>query len=114
MTTKQKGVFLNLLTTPKEEIRKAFDSIERSGFYDSSMNQDGNTLKSVLEIFEQRKKDGSLDDYEEMCNVGPVIYGTGGGHRYFVYKDGHIRFSKYHCHCLEVWEKAAGLGFEVK
>lgn len=104
---------LNLFTTPTVELRAAFDTIEHPGFFDLLMHPYNNSLKAVLMVFEQLKAKGGLEEWPDCCNVGPTVYGSGGCYRYFVYKDGRIRFSKGHCHEERVWKKAGRLGFDV-
>ena len=104
--------FLNLLTTPDFQLEAAFDKVEYPGFFRYSMNSDQVSLKVVFEIFECMMDKDAFEDYPDCISIGPAIYGGGGGHRYFVYTDGRIRFSKGHA-SFEAQELAKELKFQV-
>ncbi len=120
---------MNLRNTPLDKLREAFDLMEYSGFFEYSIRHDGQTILSALvwlnavdlnatttadsvepENWEKEYKSYLKNEYDFFH-----LYGSGGGNRYFIYRDGRIKFSSGHaCYPSEkTIQDARDLGFEV-
>lgn len=119
---------LNLLTTPKERLKTAFDELEGIGFFDGSFKRDDDySIPAAYRMLEKL-----YDDYEQYKKIDPEyakefekdfsnhnipmsIYGQGGMNRYFVGYNGDLSISLMHS--THVWpetlETARSLGFKV-
>ena len=95
---KEKGP-LNLLTTPNSKLRAAFGFLEmQPHFWDWSLEEKNEwSVWGAFQRFEQLMDHDRLDGIDDDSVY--TIYGAGGYHRYFVYPDGSIIFSKMHCSC---------------
>ncbi len=106
----------NLLTTPNLFLREAFDALEGEKFFDFSIKgfNGKNSIDAAFKRFEQLIDKGRLSRLSGLQPVA-IIYGAGGGHRYFVYADGNIVFSTRHCSCTcrGSHDSAVERGFEV-
>lgn len=117
--------FLNLLTTPREVLRMAFDAVEYEGFFEKGpfgINSTGReSIGGILQNRERLAKDweiGSPDlDSEDLAYFNRMhmgtIYGDGGFNRYFVYGNGRIVFSEGHSRDDDATCHALFVGFEV-
>lgn len=107
---------LNLLTTPNLFLREAFDALEGKKFFDFSIkgfNGGKHSIDAAFGKFDKLIDEGRLSRLSDQQQVVSIIYGTGGGHRYFVYADGTIKFSTHHCHCGGLHDSAVKRGFQV-
>jgi hypothetical protein len=91
---------LNIFYSPQEELRAAFDLMEGEGFFDESMGTthwSGCTLLDfLLWHAEQEGRFCLQGDRRDLPCHGPVVYGSGGLHRYFIGADGTIWYSWRH------------------
>lgn len=97
---------LNLLTS-LDVVKAAFVKMEDK----AALENDGEYgFAGVLMRFQEFQE--SKNKY---FGFSATVYGTGGVNRYFVTKDGNMRFSAYHAAWPkeETVEKAKKLGFEV-
>jgi len=104
----------NLLTSPFASLKKLFDTLEYPGFFDWSNNEitTRHSIFAARENFRRLQKECTLENHPKDISVA-TIYGVGGGNRYFVYKDGEIRFSAGHCHEDRVKKQAQELGLKL-
>ena len=106
---------LNLLTTPNLFLREAFDALEGKKFFDFSIKgfNGKRSINAAFREFDRLIDEGKLSRLSDLQQVVAIIYGAGGGHRYFVYADGTIKFSTKHCHCGGLHDSAVKRGFQV-
>ena len=108
-------MFLNMFLSTEEELRKAFDAVEGGGFYDRSSNRKGTsclcTIKDFWDQFQKLMDKGLLENPSKNQRV-LIVYGRDGGHRYFIYENGRIMFSKGYGSLRNI-EKAREVGFEI-
>lgn len=109
---------LNIQTTSRDKLRRAFDAIEGTGFFDRSESADSQSITSARLVLAdcretwQRNPDLCENDQE---SIPETIYGAGGGNRYIVLLDGSIHLSKMHAGAMlydnATTRKARALGF---
>ena len=111
-----------MITTPKDELRRAFDFVEGQGYFDRL--QPGHfelALNAWLRWVEKWKRlviedpeeaAWEASDIEKSAVRDAIIYGEYGWNRYFVVKSGEIVFSKSHAAPGTV-EKAIEAGFRI-
>jgi hypothetical protein len=115
---------LNLFNSSEEELRQAFDFVERPGFFDKGPfginSESRHSIKGIRANRARISKDYengpfTCEEIRELCdmNVG-TIYGSNSYNRYFVYFDGRIVFSEYHKFTEEAICRAFLAGFEVR
>lgn len=94
------NVSLNLLTNQQETL-KAFEAME--GSHVSRLTGDY-SINGAIEWLNSQPEEGKY-----------VVYGDGGFNRYFVYANGHIRFSSGHAMypSKQTIQKAKDLGFDI-
>jgi hypothetical protein len=107
-------MFISMFT-PRSIREKAFDSIEGKGFFRASW-KDYNARNSVKAFWiecRRLKKEGIFDRLPDNHCIA-TIYGSGGGNRYHVYKDGSIVFDMYYCHDTRNQRIARASGFKIR
>jgi hypothetical protein len=117
--------YLNLLTTPEEDLEAAFDLMEGKGFFRMSASDDHeHTVKKARERLTKYLKELEEDDDPEWTLEerekdkmywSHCIYGCGGWHRYFVRGDGTIDFSAFHANFPKdkKAQDASDVGFRI-
>ncbi len=85
----------------------AMAEIEGQSWADAQMaewNTDEYTVQNALKMIARLPED---------ANICAIVYGRGGGNRYFISKNGDVAFSKGHANEKNI-EVARGLGFEIR
>ena len=89
---------INLLTDDFEKLKRNFDLMEGPGFFERSMRgvYANQSIFAALKRYSELFHEGELKHYPKDTYI-LIIYGVDGGHRYFFYSDGKVKFSMGHC-----------------
>jgi hypothetical protein len=100
---------VNLLEMLEADLQQAFDTVEGTGFFcRSAAPQDSEyTIWNAWDVL--TREAGPKADMEFSV---ATIYGDGGWNRYYVYRDGSVKFSKGHADGMSI-ERARVAGFEM-